>query len=70
MQCHLPGIRLGAWDYLRWRHIEPIRREGKLVVAKMVVYAGDEEQYISFLSPEVYTELEKWDGGFEKKSGE
>ena len=26
----------------------------------MVVYAGDEEQYISFLSPEAYTELEKW----------
>ena len=37
------GIRLGAWDYLRWRHIEPIRREGNLVAAKMVVYAGDEE---------------------------
>ena len=54
------GIRIGSWDYLRWRHIEPIRREGNLVAAKMVVYAGDEEQYISFLSPEAYTELEKW----------
>jgi hypothetical protein len=54
------GIRLGAWDYLGWQHIMPIKREGKLVVAKIVVYAGDEEEYISFLSPEAYSELENW----------
>ena len=33
------GIRLGAWDYLRWGHIEPIKRHGKIVAAKIVVYA-------------------------------
>lgn len=43
-----------------WQHIMPIKREGKLVAAKIVVYAGDEEEYISFLSPEAYSELENW----------
>jgi hypothetical protein len=54
------GIRLGAWDYLRWEHIEPIRREGKIVSAKIVVYAGDNEEYFSFVTPEAYCHLEKW----------
>lgn len=31
------GIRLGAWDYLRWGNIEPIAQEGKILIAKMVV---------------------------------
>jgi hypothetical protein len=35
------GIRLGAWDYLRWRHIQPIRRNGEVVAAKILVYADD-----------------------------
>jgi integrase len=63
------GIRLGAWDFMRWRNIEPIRREGKLVAAKIIVYAGDEEEYISFLSPEAYWELERW-MQFRHKCGE
>jgi hypothetical protein len=52
------GIRLGAWDYLRWVHIEPIkRREGKIVAAKIVVYAGDDEGHFSFVTPEAYYQL-------------
>jgi hypothetical protein len=27
------GIRLGAWDYLQWKDIELITRDGKTVVA-------------------------------------
>ena len=54
------GIRHGAWDYLRWEHIEPIRREGKIVSAKIVVYAGDNEEYFLFVTPEAYCHLEKW----------
>jgi len=54
------GIRLGAWDYLRWSHIIPIRRENAVVAAKIRVYAEDEEEYFSFITPEAYYELEKW----------
>jgi integrase len=54
------GIRLGAWDYLKWKHIIPIEREGKIIAAKLVVYKGDPEEYFSFITPEAYFELEKW----------
>lgn len=63
------GIRLGAWDYLRWRHIEPIRRKGKVVAAKVLVYAGDDEEYISFVTPEAFSHLESW-MEYRKVSGE
>ena len=54
------GIRLGAWDYLQLKHIIPIEREGKVVAAKIIVYAGDNEEYFSFITLEAYFELEKW----------
>jgi hypothetical protein len=63
------GIRLGAWDYLRWGHIDPIRIDEKLVAAKILVYAGDDEQYTSFMSPEAYFELNNW-MEYRKESGE
>ncbi len=46
------GIRLGAWDYLRWGHIIPVRRENVIVAAKTRVYAEDDEEYFSFITPE------------------
>jgi len=54
------GIRLGAWDYLKWSHITPITQDDKIVAAKIIVYGGDPEQYFSFISPEAYVELKKW----------
>jgi integrase len=54
------GIRLGAWDYLRWGNIKPIEIDGKVVAAKIIVYAGDEEEYFTFITSEACSELEKW----------
>ncbi|HLN35646.1 MAG TPA: hypothetical protein VK250_10270 [Nitrososphaeraceae archaeon] len=54
------GIRLGAWDYLRWGHIQKIERNSKIIAARIIVYAGDDEEYFSFITPETYHELEKW----------
>lgn len=54
------GIRIGAWDYLRWKHIIPSERDGKIVGAKIIVYAGEPEQYFSFISPEAYNSLKEW----------
>jgi integrase len=54
------GIRLGAWDYLRWGHIQPVYRKDEIVAAKVLVYAGEEEQYNTFISPEAYRALTDW----------
>lgn len=54
------GIRLSVWDYLRWGHVKPIERDGKVVAAKITVYAGDTEEYFTFITTEAYDELSKW----------
>ncbi len=55
------GIRIAAWDYLRWKHIIPIKnKDGILIAAKVIVYAGDPEQYYSFITSEAYHALKKW----------
>jgi hypothetical protein len=63
------GIRLGAWDYIRWKHIQPVKRDGNVVAAKINVYAGDDEEYFSFVTPEAYYQLESWIE-FRKEAGE
>ena len=62
------GIRIGAWDYLKWGHVKPITH-GNSTMAKMIVYAVDEEEYYTFISPEAYNELNKW-MEYRKDSGE
>ncbi len=55
------GIRLGAWDYLKWKHIIPIKNDkGEVIAAKIRVYADDEEEYFSFISLEAYSFLKQW----------
>ena len=55
------GIRVGAFDYLRWKHIVPLKdEEGNIVAAKMVVYPGDREEYFTFITPEAYIALKEW----------
>ena len=55
------GIRIGAWDYLQWKHVTPILDEkGQTIAAKLLVYAGDPEEYYSFITPEAYDSLKDW----------
>jgi integrase len=55
------GIRVGAWDYLQWKCIVPLEnKDGVIVAAKIVVYAGQPEQYYSFITPEAYGALREW----------
>jgi integrase len=63
------GIRVGAWDYLRWGNIVPINKNDNLVAAKMIVYAGEPDEYSTFITAEAYFALESW-MEFRKKSGE
>jgi len=64
-----PGMRLGAWDYLRWGHIEPVYRNDELLAAKVLAYGGEDEQYNTYISPEAYRALAEWID-FRRKSGE
>jgi hypothetical protein len=49
------GFRLGAWDYLRWKHVSPMLNDkGDLIAAKVVIYAEEEDEYYTFITPEAY----------------
>jgi integrase len=63
------GIRPGAWDYLRWKDIEPVSKDGRVIAAKLTVYAGEQDEYFSFITPEAFSELESWIN-YRKESGE
>ena len=55
------GIRIGAWDFLRWKNVIPLTGDGgEVVSAKLVVYSGDSEEYFSFITPEAYISLKEW----------
>lgn len=57
------GIRVGAWDNLRWKHVEPIRNEkGELIAAVLTVYDDDDglDKHYSFITPEAYNALNSW----------
>ncbi len=54
------GIRIGSWDYLDWGHIEPLKKADEIVAAKLRVYAGDAEEYMTFITPEAYKKLEQY----------
>jgi hypothetical protein len=64
------GIRVGAWEWLKWKHIIPLYDEEKQVIAaKIIVYDGELEQYFSFITPEAYFSLNDW-MDFREKQGE
>ncbi len=56
------GIRVGAFDYLQWKHVYPMKdSKGEVIAAKLVIYPGDPiEEYYTFCTPEAYKELKSW----------
>ena len=63
------GIRLGAWNYLKWGHIIPVQQNGKVLAAKIRVYADEEDEYYTFITLEAYNELLAW-MNYRKECGE
>jgi hypothetical protein len=52
------GFRLGAWDYLKWKHVIPMRnKEGEIIAAKLIIYAGEPEEYYCFITPEAFRKI-------------
>jgi hypothetical protein len=60
------GIRLGAWDYLRWKHVIPLKKkndkgdEEVVIAAKLIVYTEEHDEYYTFITPEAYYALLEW----------
>jgi hypothetical protein len=56
------GIRVGSWDYLKWKHIIPIVRNNALVAAKIILINTkiNNREYFSFITPEAYKSLKDW----------
>ncbi|MGH9982543.1 MAG: hypothetical protein ACRD8W_01135 [Nitrososphaeraceae archaeon] len=55
------GIRIGAWDSLQWKHVAPlVDMDGHVTAARLLVYAGDTEEYYAFITPEAYKALNEW----------
>jgi hypothetical protein len=63
------GMRIGAWDYLRWKDISPVVRDDKVVAAKVKIYSEDEEEYYTFITPEAFHALDDW-MNYRKECGE
>ncbi|MGA7367979.1 MAG: hypothetical protein WBX01_02545 [Nitrososphaeraceae archaeon] len=55
------GIRIGAWDFLKWKHVKPYHNEnGEVIAAKLNVYAEEPDEYYSFIDPRSYASLKEW----------
>ena len=54
------GIRVGAWDYLRWGNVRPVEQGGKIVAARILVYADEDDSYVTYITPSAYRELAEW----------
>ncbi len=48
------GIREGAIEWLQVGHLKAIKTSDGRVIGKLSVYAGDQDQYITFISQEAY----------------
>ena len=53
------GIRIGAFKWLKWRDVEPVKF-GKYEFAKLTVYRGENEEYYTFVTPECYKYLQEY----------
>lgn len=55
------GIRIGAWDFLQWKHVTPITNGfGEIIAAKLLVYPQDREEHYTFITREAFTCLKEW----------
>ena len=56
------GIRVGSWDYLKWKHVIPIVKNNVLAAAKLIVKNTkiNNREYYTFITPEAYYTLKDY----------
>jgi hypothetical protein len=56
------GFRVAAWNWLLWKHVIPQfgKDTNEVVAAKVVIYAGEPEEYFTFITPEAYDAGKSW----------
>ncbi len=54
------GIREGGIESLKVGHYSPVKKDNALLAGRLVVYAGESEQYVAFISLEACNALEKY----------
>jgi len=66
LMCSSSGIRVGAFDGMTWGDLFPIYQKNSdggekvVVAARLTVYKGEREEYITFVTPECYHSLEQY----------
>lgn len=55
------GARIGSVEYLHWRDFEEVVANGRKM-ARAVIYRGEPEEYVSFVSPECWENLLRYRG--------
>ena len=64
------GIRVGSWDYLKKKQVNPIFQNNEIVAAKIDVYnTKTKKWYFTFITPEAYGYLQQYIE-FRQKFGE
>jgi integrase len=54
------GTREGAIQYLKVRDYTRVEQDGKLVAGRLIVYNGDPERYLTFITPEASFAIDKY----------
>ena len=54
------GMRVGAFDYLKVGHIKPVVIDGAVVCGRVLVYAGEREEYETLISKEAYEVFQEY----------
>ena len=56
------GVRVGAFNWLQWKCVKPIYDpiNNELIAAQLQVYAGERDEYFTFISPEAYMALQDY----------